>query len=63
MGWWPIGHEMVNGDGPADILGAAVDDTIMLYLEDLGRKPYREELVAALQFDRRDQLYYETCIM
>ena len=62
MGWWSIdnkvldggihegGTEMFNGDGPADIMGVALDAVIKEYESSWGRKPFREELRAAFNF-------------
>jgi hypothetical protein len=50
MGWWQLEGDMVNGDSPADIMGPAVDKIIKVYEEDWGRKPYRTELEAVLNF-------------
>jgi len=63
MGWWSISKEkagidwtgetdtgMYNGDGPADIMGPAVDELVKLFEEEWGRKPYMAELIAAVKF-------------
>jgi hypothetical protein len=50
MGWWQLEGDMVNGDTPADIMGPAVDKIIKVYEEEWGRKPYRTELEAVLNF-------------
>lgn len=60
MGWWSISDsdggisaektELYNGDGPADILGDALDKVIIEYKRDIGREPYKQELVAAFNF-------------
>ena len=73
MGWWQIysydqpgimlpnkdPEPMYNGDGPADIMGAALDDLVKEYQEAWGRKPYREEVLAALNFTLRDDMVSE----
>ena len=41
---------MVSGDGPADIMGPAVDKLIALYEKEWGRKPYKQELLSVLNF-------------
>ena len=66
MGWWKIslsgsggfsledteseGEDLYNGDGPADILGAALDEVIQDYQNSWGREPYKEELESAFKF-------------
>lgn len=61
MGWWSISRnggggistektEMYNGDGPADILGVAVEKVVKEYEVAWGRKPYKEELEEAVNF-------------
>lgn len=62
MGWWSTdkhGHsfakdaddpEMVWGDGPADILDAALAKIIGEFQTDWGRKPTISELRAGLEF-------------
>lgn len=50
MGWWQISEEMVNGDGPADIMEDAIEKISQEYLKAFGRKPYKEELEAVLEF-------------
>jgi hypothetical protein len=62
MGWWSISDRdgglswgqkdsgMYNGDGPADILGPAVEKVIKEYEQAWGRKPYMAELRAAVAF-------------
>lgn len=62
MGYWvtnELGHsftdsytgiEMVWGDSPADVMGAAVTEIIRLFYKDLGRPPLFEELTAGLLF-------------
>jgi len=60
MGWWTISSvkgggigtsgKLVNGDGPADILGAAIDNVILEYEEAWGRLPCMEEIQAAFNF-------------
>jgi len=62
VGWWHISNDgsggfgytepgdLCNGDKPADILGPAVDKVIKAYEKAWGRKPFREELLAALDF-------------
>jgi hypothetical protein len=62
MGWWAItGPDgglltrglptgMYNGDGPADILEPALKKVIEEYQVEWGRKPFLEEVQAALNF-------------
>ena len=54
MGWWSIATdkepEAVNGDGPADILGAAFDKVVKEWENEWGRKPTQYELLSACQF-------------
>jgi len=60
MGWWSISNngggislqktELYNGDGPADILGDAMDKVVKEYQNTWGRPPYKEEVVAAFNF-------------
>ena len=50
MGWWSISESMVNGDGPADHMDNAIDKIVQEYLKSFGRKPYKEELQAILEF-------------
>lgn len=39
-----------NGDGPADLMGAALNDIAHLYQEEWGRPPFLEELEACFNF-------------
>lgn len=41
---------MVWGDHPADILDDAIDKIVRVFLEDIGRKPTVDELVAGMKF-------------
>lgn len=41
---------MVNGDGPADTMGVAIDDIIKQYEKAWGRKPCVEEIQAVFNF-------------
>ena len=65
MGWWSTnregvsllsesevvdGIEMVWGDGPADILGAAIDKIDKEFLQEWGRPTTTDELIAAMRF-------------
>ena len=50
MGWWSISENMVNGDGPADHMEEAIGKITQEYLKSFGRKPYKEELQAVLDF-------------
>jgi hypothetical protein len=66
MGWWNITDDraglfflhgepdedtqMYMGDGPADIMGPAIDEVAKLYQETWGRKPYLREVIAAAEF-------------
>jgi len=72
MGWWQISdaenpdimlpnkdpNPLLCGDGPADIVGAWLDealgdvlpDLIKEYEEGIGRKPYTDEVLAAITF-------------
>tara|TARA_B100001123_G_scaffold408216_1_gene501193 strand:+ start:304 stop:531 length:228 start_codon:yes stop_codon:yes gene_type:complete len=63
MGWWAIdgqdgglswrnksGTQLYNGDAVADELGNAVDALVKIYESKWERKPYKEELRAALNF-------------
>jgi hypothetical protein len=60
MGWWRAGEDgssmraeetgLVWGDGPADILGNAIDEIAAEFREAYGRKPSRAELEAGLKF-------------
>jgi hypothetical protein len=64
MGWWNTsrdgtsfaldlhkdGSPMIWGDGPSDLIDAAVQEIIAMFREDLGRAPSLEELIAGLKF-------------
>ena len=64
MGWWKInsvekggiacdtkeGQELYNGDGPADLMGEALDKIAHEYQISFGRYPKREELLACFNF-------------
>lgn len=66
MGWWSITDDragisflsgepeektgMHMGDGPADIMGEAVNEIVELYKQSFQRKPYMRELIAAVEF-------------
>jgi hypothetical protein len=53
MGWWSIdGMEggRVMGDGPADIMGAALEKIQKEYQEDWGRPATKTELRACFNF-------------
>jgi hypothetical protein len=61
MGWWEQneqgvsfadaeGEEMVWGDGPADTMGAAVDEIVAEFERDWDRKPTKAEIRAGLEF-------------
>ncbi len=41
---------LYNGDGPADIMGCAVDELVALFEESWERKPYMVEVRAAVEF-------------
>jgi len=41
---------MYNGDGPADVMGSAVDEIIQLYMDAWGRPPCKDELLAVFNF-------------
>ena len=43
--------QLVNGDGPADIMGVAIKKIVEEYKEAWGRPPQREELQAVFNFD------------
>jgi hypothetical protein len=62
MGWWSTnkkGHsfsgsgEMVWGDGPADLMGDALEKIIEEFVSDWGRPPTIDELHAGLDFSAR----------
>ena len=60
-GWWAVDPEtssmgdgtttgLVSGDGPADIMDEALCSIINLYEDNLGRRPYQEEIKAVWNF-------------
>ncbi len=57
-GWWRTDETggikpdgvLIGGDGPADVMGDAIDEIIGLYHRRWGRDPTAEELSAVLQF-------------
>ena len=53
-----VGSKLYNGDGPADVMGAALDTIAEMYVEAWGRPPKLDELRAVFNFvtgpDRRD---------
>lgn len=63
MGWWKQSRKGASlsegggewGDGPADVISAAVDEVVKEFVRDLGRKPSRVELRAGLEFHIRAQ--------
>ena len=61
MGWWKISENMVNGDGPADIMGNALEDISKEWQREQGRKPYLKELKAVFEFSLLDELVSEPC--
>ena len=65
MGYWSQGKdghsfaldsELVWGDSPADIMGAALKEIIAVFQQDRGRPPTQAELDAGLLFSSRPQL-------
>ena len=67
MGWWSITDKnggissfgnigLYNGDGPADIIDNAIKEVIKEYEEELGRKPYTQEVQAVWNFCTRTVL-------
>ena len=68
MGWWKQsaeGHsfaednELSWGDGPADIMGPALDRIFAEFKAKYGRKPTVEELQAGVMFSARPMLVEE----
>jgi hypothetical protein len=62
MGWWnqdndghsfAEGSNMVWGDDPADVIGAALDSISSSFLADVGRLPTKAEIRAGLEFSLR----------
>lgn len=66
MGWWnqdAEGHSLIPeetglvwGDGPADVMGAALDEIVALFEAVVGRKPTMDELKGGLLFSARSYL-------
>ncbi len=65
MGYWKQGEdghsfaedsELVWGDSPADIMGAALEEIIKVFRRDWDRQPTQAELNAGLLFSSRPQL-------
>ena len=65
MGYWSQGEdghsfaldsELIWGDSPADIMGAALKEIIAVFQHDRGRPPTQAELNAGLLFSSRPQL-------
>jgi hypothetical protein len=65
MGYWKQGEdgesfalesELIWGDSPADIMGAALKEIIAVFQRDRGRPPTQAELNAGLLFSSRPQL-------
>ena len=65
MGYWKHGEdghsfaedsELVWGDSPADIMGAALEDIIKVFQRDWKRPPTQAELNAGLLFSSRSAL-------
>ncbi len=59
MGYWKQGEdghsfaldsELIWGDQPADIMGAALDEIISVFQRDIGRLPTEAEIKAGLLF-------------
>jgi len=62
MGWWTAdrsgrsfahnedGSELIWGDGPADILDAAIDEIVKEFERYEKRKPTKDEMRAGLEF-------------
>jgi hypothetical protein len=59
MGWWEqdeegnsfaLGSGLMWGDGPADIMGDAIDRIVDEFMEAAGRRPTVTELKAGLLF-------------
>ncbi|NUQ78996.1 MAG: hypothetical protein HUU21_36195 [Polyangiaceae bacterium] len=49
MGWWKIqGSDDVIGDGPLDVLTAAINDIISQYESEFNRQPTKAEWEALL---------------
>ena len=68
MGWWKQSNsfakesELIWGDGPADIMGPALDKIFQQFQEAYERKPTEAELKAGLMFSARRMLADETPI-
>ena len=65
MGYWnqgedghsfALGSELIWGDSPPDIMGAALEEIISVFQRDRGRPPTQAELNAGLLFSSRPQL-------
>lgn len=65
MGYWSQGEdghsfalnsELIWGDQPADIMGAALEEIIAVFQRDRERPPTQAELNAGLLFSSRPQL-------
>jgi len=65
MGYWKHGEdghsfaldsELIWGDQPADIMGAALEEIIEVFQRDRERPPTQAELNAGLLFSSRPQL-------
>ena len=65
MGYWQQGEnghsfvldsDLIWGDSPADIMGAALEEIIEVFQRDRGRPPTQAELDAGLLFSSRLQL-------
>lgn len=59
MGWWSTEDELLLGDRPADILGAAYAEIVSLYEAEAGRKPTRAELQRLVEFTLRPFLEHD----
>ncbi len=57
MGWWRLKEEkLVWGDGPADIMGEALEKIFKEYHEEWDRSPTEFELKEGLMFGARPLL-------
>jgi hypothetical protein len=50
MGYWENEKQQTRGDGPADIMGDAIDQVIAEFTEDMGRAPTKAEIREGLEF-------------
>src|SRR5688500_13900978 len=55
MGWWSCKGGVI-GDGPADLLGDALDEIVGEYQEEHGRPPTLGELAQLIEFCTRGKL-------